>query len=298
MSNWNVSSVAVPSSEATTIERRENGERRASTVRLWSALTIGCVLGLMAFVMTILELRSVKAEFSDYRSYVQQRFNEQSAVINSSAAMLKAETLPQELGLFPPQLLRAAAASVVELNTNDTDDRKPFGTAVHLGDGYFITVMHGVMNLYEPQRKKTKLTVNVSGKDVAFKVIDHGDAPFEVHSGDWAIIKAQERVDLPKISVDLEYSFKFGDAFARIGNDYSQGIVPSIGIVGQLKKTGLVTALTDAHPGVSGGAVISPHGDLIGIPIGRMQGDYRFSFMLPVRQEMFKRVPNIKIKPS
>jgi len=27
----------------------------------------------------------------------------------------------------------------------------------------------------------------------------------------------------------------------------------------------------------------------VGIPIGRMQGDYRFSFILPLRAEMFRK---------
>ena len=31
----------------------------------------------------------------------------------------------------------------------------------------------------------------------------------------------------------------------------------------------------------------------MGIPIGRMQGDYRFSFILPVREEMFRKVPQL-----
>jgi hypothetical protein len=31
----------------------------------------------------------------------------------------------------------------------------------------------------------------------------------------------------------------------------------------------------------------------VGIPIGRMQGDYRFSFILPLRQEMFRKVPSL-----
>ena len=52
----------------------------------------------------------------------------------------------------------------------------------------------------------------------------------------------------------------------------------------------LVTCLTDGHPGVSGGGVLNREGQLVGIPIGRMQGDYRFSFILPLRQEMFKKV--------
>ena len=32
---------------------------------------------------------------------------------------------------------------------------------------------------------------------------------------------------------------------------------------------------------------------LVGIPIGRMQGDYRFSFILPLRAEMFRKVPHL-----
>ena len=56
------------------------------------------------------------------------------------------------------------------------------------------------------------------------------------------------------------------------------------------RANGLVTCLTDGHPGVSGGGVLDQRGDLVGIPIGRMQGDYRFSFILPIRAEMLRRV--------
>ena len=55
----------------------------------------------------------------------------------------------------------------------------------------------------------------------------------------------------------------------------------------------LVTCLTDGHPGVSGGGVLNRDGDLVGIPIGRMQGDYRFSFILPLRPEMFRKVAHL-----
>ena len=67
----------------------------------------------------------------------------------------------------------------------------------------------------------------------------------------------------------------------------------STGYVGQRTGNGLVTCLTDGHPGVSGGGVLDRDGDLVGIPIGRMQGDYRFSFILPLRQEMFRKVPEL-----
>jgi len=54
-----------------------------------------------------------------------------------------------------------------------------------------------------------------------------------------------------------------------------------------------VTCLTDGHPGVSGGGVLNREGELVGIPIGRMQGDYRFSFILPLRPEMFRKVGHL-----
>src|SRR2546430_950298 len=50
-----------------------------------------------------------------------------------------------------------------------------------------------------------------------------------------------------------------------------------------------VVALDDA-----GGGVLDQDGDLVGIPIGRMQGDYRFSFILPLRAEMFRKVPGLQ----
>ena len=54
-----------------------------------------------------------------------------------------------------------------------------------------------------------------------------------------------------------------------------------------------MTCLTDGHPGVSGGGVLNGDGQLVGIPIGRMQGDYRFSFILPLRADMFRKVPQL-----
>jgi hypothetical protein len=77
----------------------------------------------------------------------------------------------------------------------------------------------------------------------------------------------------------------------RLGNDYSKGIILSTGYVGQRTANGLVTCLTDGHPGVSGGGVLDQRGNLVGIPVGRMQGDYRFSFILPLRAEMLRKIP-------
>jgi hypothetical protein len=59
-----------------------------------------------------------------------------------------------------------------------------------------------------------------------------------------------------------------------------------------------VTCLTDGHPGVSGGGVLNRSGELVGIPIGRMQGDYRFSFILPMRAEMLRKIPKVTAPPA
>jgi hypothetical protein len=44
---------------------------------------------------------------------------------------------------------------------------------------------------------------------------------------------------------------------------------------------------------VSGGGVLDANGNLVGIPVGRMDGDFRFSFILPLRAEMFRNVPDL-----
>ena len=95
----------------------------------------------------------------------------------------------------------------------------------------------------------------------------------------------------PPLRVNTSFTYDFADPIFRLGNDYSKGIILSTGYVGQRTPNGLVTCLTDGHPGVSGGGVLDQDGDLVGIPIGRMQGDYRFSFILPLRAEMLRKVP-------
>src|SRR5439155_5668981 len=139
-------------------------------------------------------------------------------------------------------------------------------------------------------RKVVSIKIIVNGKEVPARLVDAGDAEVEVHSGDWAIIKTKE-VDLPPLHVDASFRYDFADPIFRLGNDYSKGIILSTGYVGQRTANGLVTCLTDGHPGVSGGGVLDQKGDLVGIPIGRMQGDYRFSFILPLRAEMLRKVP-------
>jgi hypothetical protein len=205
------------------------------------------------------------------------------------------QELQNEMGLLPVRLLRERRLSFVELYSTDTRGKTNYGTAGYLGHGYFITVKHGVIALRGEDeraapRQIVSVTITYGGKEIPAKIVDAGDADVEVHSGDWAVIRTRE-LDLPALRVDPAFSYDFAEPIFRLGNDYSKGIILSTGYVGQRTPGGLVTCLTDGHPGVSGGGVLDQRGDLVGIPIGRMQGDYRFSFILPLRAEMLRKVP-------
>lgn len=202
--------------------------------------------------------------------------------------------LSAEMGLLPLTLLRDRRNSFVELNSYDDHGASNYGTAGYLGKGYFITVKHAVValgqeGLTDPKRINS-IKINYKGRSLSAHVVDAGDARSEVDPGDWAIVRVKESLDLPALNVNFHYGFDFADPIFRLGNDYSKGIILATGYVGQKTANNLVTCLTDGHPGVSGGGVLNRDGDLVGIPIGRMQGDYRFSFILPLRAEMLRRV--------
>jgi S1-C subfamily serine protease len=202
--------------------------------------------------------------------------------------------LTDEMGLLPLNLLRDRRESFVELYSYDDRGSSSYGTAGYLGNGYFITVKHGVVALGQEgvpdPRRITSVKLAYQGKLLSARVVDVGDATVEVDPGDWAIVKVKEPIDLPALKANLDFAFNFADPIFRLGNDYSKGIIVSTGYVGQKTPNKLITCLTDGHPGVSGGGVLNGDGDLVGIPVGRMQGDYRFSFILPLRPEMFRKV--------
>jgi hypothetical protein len=209
--------------------------------------------------------------------------------------------LQYEMGLVPLQLVRERRESFVELYSYDNYGASNYGTAGYLGRGFFVTVKHGVVALgkdsddrREP-RRIVSIKVVYKGKPLKATLVDAGDAEYEVDRGDWAIIKVAEKIELPPLMLDLDFTYAFAEPIFRLGNDYSKGIILGTGYVGQRTPNGLVTCLTDGHPGVSGGGVLDQRGNLVGIPIGRMQGDYRFSFILPLRKEMFRKVPAINL---
>ena len=95
--------------------------------------------------------------------------------------------LQAEMGLLPVQLLRDRRQSFVELNAYDNNGKASYGTAGYVGNGYFITVKHGVVPLDEPEgstRRFEAIKLRINGKDVSAKLVDTGDAPVEVHAGE------------------------------------------------------------------------------------------------------------------
>lgn len=216
--------------------------------------------------------------------------------VESRAAIVEdvKRQLQSEMGLLPITMIRDRRQSFVELYSYDDRGASNYGTAGYLGNGFFITVKHGVIalgqdGLSEP-RRITSIKLMYEGRPITARVVDAGDARVEVDPGDWAILKVREEINLPALNTNLDYEFEFADPIFRLGNDYSKGIIVATGYVGQRTPNKLVTCLTDGHPGVSGGGVLNAEGQLVGIPIGRMQGDFRFSFILPLRDEMFRRV--------
>jgi len=246
------------------------------------------------------ELGSLKrqraAEISGTSGKIAEPHTPAATMDDHSRAALVADIKKQlrsEMGLLPVSMLRERRASFVEMYSYDSTGASNYGTAGYLGNGYFITVKHGVVALGDgaASRKITSIKLMYEGRGLQARIVDTGEANVEVDPGDWAILKVKEPVDLPALDLDLTYNFDFADPIFRLGNDYSKGIILSTGYVGQRTANNLVTCLTDGHPGVSGGGVLNGEGHLVGIPIGRMQGDYRFSFILPLRAEMFRKVP-------
>ena len=262
---------------------------------------LGNYLGARQDAESDAQFAALRAELSDLRRRQPAVPTGTSGVVGDTGVANRAaivddvkRQLTDEMGLLPLNLLRDRRQSFVELYSYDDRGASSYGTAGYLGNGYFITVKHGVVALGQEgvadPRRITSVKLAYQGKLLTARVVDVGDAKVEVDPGDWAIVKVKEQIDLPALNPNLNFGFEFADPIFRLGNDYSKGIIVSTGYVGQKTANSLVTCLTDGHPGVSGGGVLNGAGDLVGIPVGRMQGDYRFSFILPLRQEMFRKV--------
>jgi hypothetical protein len=189
--------------------------------------------------------------------------------------------LQREMGLVPIRVLRERGASFVQVHAYDQFGGLRYGTAGYLGGGFFITVKHGVLALNEGGggRRIASVKIVYGRKELSASVVDSGTADVEVHSGDWAILKVEDDINLPPLQIDVKYPYDFAEPIFRLGNDYSKGIIVSTGYIGQRMDNGLVSCLTDGHPGVSGGGVLDGNGNL-----------------LPLRTEMFRKVPDLSAR--
>src|SRR4029453_10126215 len=101
--------------------------------------------------------------------------------------------LQDEMGLLPVNMLRERGRSFVELYSYDDHGSSAYGTAGYLGEGYFITVKHGVVALNQDgqsdPRKITSVKLSYKGQLLNARVVDSGDAKVEVDPGDWAIVR-------------------------------------------------------------------------------------------------------------
>src|SRR5690606_5282958 len=89
------------------------------------------------------------------------------------------------MGPAAGRLRRERRESFVELNAYDNFGKTSYGTAGYLGQGYFITVKHGVVALDDDregrERRITSVTIRYDGKELDAEVVDTGEATVEVH---------------------------------------------------------------------------------------------------------------------
>jgi hypothetical protein len=204
--------------------------------------------------------------------------------------------LLDDLDAVPISVTRTAAASFIPITTFDADGRKLMeGTAASLGKGYFLTVKHVVYKVSDDAKDVARVAIKTPKRLVNADVIDMGAGMGPaVFADDWAILRARGAVDVPPIEVDTSFPFDLATRVVRIGNDYSNGIVASDGIIGTRQTDGLVSCLTDGHKGSSGGGIIDARGVHVGIPVGRMNEDHRYSFIQPLSKQMFRKVPHLR----
>ena len=173
--------------------------------------------------------------------------------------------LQSEMGLLPVRLLRERRESFVELNAYDNFGKTSYGTAGYLGDGYFITVKHGVIALDEPvegreARRITSIKIRYKGKDLPPASSTPATRTSKCTPATGRSSTSRPAIDLPPLRIDTSYAYDFAEPIFRLGNDYSKGIILSTGYVGQRTSNGLVTCLTDGHPGCLGRRRAEPAG--------------------------------------
>jgi FlaG/FlaF family flagellin (archaellin) len=171
------------------------------------------------------------------------------------------------------------------------------GTACYLGGKYFLTAKHIVIQEAASGTKPPKTTrieVRINRQMVAVQLIDNGETQEreQIDIGDWAVLVADRIPEgLVALKPNPTYSFMFGERLVRYGNDSNRGIAPAAGYVAQVSESGWISWLVDSLPGCSGGGVLNAKDELVGLNGGYLDGSTRLAVIIPIRSEMFRRLP-------
>jgi len=211
-------------------------------------------------------------------------------------------TFANEAGHLSGRSLRNHEKSFVQvygLYRKDRQNMAIAGTACYLGNRYFLTAKHVVLQQGapgEPLPKTTGIDIKLNGEMIPVRLIDSGSTQEadQVDVGDWALLKA-ERVPegLIALKPNARYSFAFGERLVRYGNDSNRGIAPAAGYVAQVSEHGWVSWLVDSLPGCSGGGVLNNKDELVGLNGGYLDGSTRLAVIIPIRAEMFRKLPRL-----
>jgi hypothetical protein len=139
----------------------------------------------------------------------------------------------------------------------------------------------------------TAIKVRYKGRDLNARVIDSGNADVEVHPGDWAIIKVGQDLDLPALRIDTSYGVRLRRADLPPRQRLLEGHHPEHRLCRAADAERSRHCLTDGHPGRVGrwraepGRQARRHSDRP--DAGRLP----LLVHLPIRPEMFRKVPGV-----
>jgi S1-C subfamily serine protease len=210
------------------------------------------------------------------------------------------KNLAAEAGHFSGRALARHQKSFVQVYSFYRQGRKDMataGTACYLGGGYFLTAKHVVVQQAEggkPAPKTDKIEMRIDGRMLPAQLLDAGETPpgEPVDVEDWALLHIEHPPDdLVALKTRPAYPFSFGERLVRYGNDSNRGIAVAAGYVAQVSERGWVSWLVDSLPGCSGGGVLNARDELVGLNGGYLDGSTRLAVIIPVRDEMLRKVP-------
>jgi hypothetical protein len=289
-------------------ERRVVGERRASNRRWQYGLAAVAALGLVAVSGTIYYRAGVQQQIDASRGLqlqIGQLRTELESLRTETQASIEQQI--QDKGLFSVSFLKEKSQAVLELRTYWNKDKTvvSHGSAIHVGNGYFLTVKHALYarsnGSSTPFIWSTASDITWNGKKIPVRVVDYSAVEpekYDVIWGDWALVKSTQAVQIPTLNVRASYPFEYNQPIARIGNDWGFGIIPAASYLGNRLPSGLYTSLMVVHEGISGGAIIDYQGDLIGVSIGKQNGGDNFAYIQPVIPAMLRKIPHLKVPPA